>query len=148
MDWEEQVLAAVVQSPEYRLGTQFRNQILGGDRLALENRRDRERNQKYFRRTIIQSARLGEGSAEIVARIQNVTPVDADFDPKLLGRVDKLLFARKADGGEFKYVLEKLADGWRITQVLVSKTIYGEKNTWLPAYDILAIPANVLTLSP
>lgn len=148
MDWQEQAISAFVQSTEYRLDMRFRNQILGGDRLALENWRDRKYSRKSFQREIIRSVQLTDDSAEIVAHIRNVTPNEPAIDPGRLSKKDKLIFSQKASGKIFKYLMEKKDGAWKVMQVFAEQSIYGDKAGWVPAYVIPFAPANTLALDP
>ena len=148
LDWQEQVHDSYLQSAEYRMDKSVRNQVMGGDRLAFQNWSDLAYRQKKFLRTIVKAKSVSDNSTEIIARIQNVTPVAADVNPDLLSRSDKMLFSRKSTGDEIKFVIEKQADGWKVTQALVNNSFDGENGYWTPAYAIPAIPAYTLTVMP
>jgi len=148
LDWRDRVSLQYIQSSEYRMDANLRNSLLDGERLALENWRDREHSPKIFRREIVKTIQLGAVSAEIVTHIRNVTPTEPAINPKRLGKMDKLLFGQKTNGRMFKYLMGKKDGAWKVQQVFAEQSIYGDKTGWEPAYTIPLMPANTIALDP
>lgn len=148
MDWKGRVISQYIQSAVNSADAGLRNQLLGGERLALENWRDREYSQKFFQREVMKTVQLSDDSAEIVVHIRNVTPNEPAIDTGRMSKVNKLLFSQKASGRIFKYLLEKKGGDWKVMQVFAEKTIYSDKAGWEPAYVIPFAPTNTLALDP
>lgn len=148
LDWKDRIFSQYLQSSTYRFDAQIRDRLLEGERLVLENWREKERFPKSFRREIVQIVQSGEDTAEIIAHIRNVTPNEPAAAPGNMSKVDKLMFSQKTNGRRFKYLMGKKDGAWRVTQVLVEKAIYGDKTGWEPAYTIPFAPANTLALDP
>lgn len=148
LDWKDRIVSQYIQSSVNRSDAGIRTRLLGGERLALENWRDREQSPKSFQREIIKTVQSGDDSAEIFAHIRNVTPIDPPVDPNRLSRVNKLLFSHRTEGVTFKYLLGKKDGAWKIMQVFSEGAVYGDKTGWIPVYTLPFAPVNSFSLDP